>query len=121
MPTATTLTQAAGLASDNLSIWFLLNNTQAITRLQVFNSQVGAIFPKSDPNTTSIQNWVSVLAATIAQIPATPDKSMVALDNTANIVYRMCWDTQQLRNNGTITAPQATAVLVSYNGNIAGP
>jgi hypothetical protein len=121
MSAAATLQEAAGSAFDNLQVWFAISNAQAQARLTQFWGGIISSFPTTDVKSRPIQNWIAVLAAQTTQIPTSPAHDLVALDASAQVVYRLCWNVSDLQTKGFITTTQANAVLGAYNANIATP
>ena len=112
MATATTLPIAAGQAFDNLQLWWIIGALK--TRIAFFCSTVNALFPQSVEATHPISNWVAVLFAIEEQMPV-GIATITELTDAAEALYRMCWMTFTLINNG-ITPAQGAAVLAAYNG-----
>lgn len=111
MATATTLSQAAGQAYDNLHIQWLSN--QLASRLVIFCQNCLPIFPAQLQGGAPVSNWLTVLYSLASQLPAT-NVPINQLTESAQIVYRLCWMAFSLIGNG-ITSTQATLLLAQYN------
>jgi hypothetical protein len=112
MATATTLSQAAGQAFDNLHIRWLANGLQSV--LAAFSATTLPSFPESQPNANPVSNWLTLIAALAQLIPAT-NAPIQDLTQAAEYVYRLCWVANFLQSTGDITNTQATFLLASYN------
>ncbi len=120
MTTALTLPEAAGLAFDNLQVWWLIPGTQLKNRLNAFWSFSLSLFPDSDPKGRPVANWLTLLAG-LERIMANSQAPIEQLSAAAQYVYRACWMAQFLRTSGQISVAQANNLLGNYNGNLAAP
>ncbi len=114
---ATDLIDAAGRSYDNLFVKWQLNllgNSMA-----TFNLQVSNTFNDNVANDRPVGNFCILMRALISEWPAgafQPDLNK--LDECANLVYRVCWATNQMFVQSLITLAQYNAVLAAYNGAI---
>ncbi len=114
MATATTLSQAAGQAFDNLHIQWLANQLGGATgRIVLFCEATLALFPESLPASNPVSNWITVFWALGIRLPTT-NVPVDQLTDAAEILYRLCWMAFSLIGNG-ITTAQAAALLAQYN------
>jgi hypothetical protein len=116
---ASDLPEAAGLAYDNLfTNWQL--GPQFYVAMISFAGDLGDLFPDENVNARPIMNWALKMAAFATLIfPDVSNEKLEELNEAAGLVYRACWVAQHLADQGLITAPQAAAVLLSYNNSIA--
>lgn len=112
MATATSLAQAAGQAYDNLHIRWLANALKST--LTIFSQQTIDTFPESQPDANPVSNWLTLIAALAAPMPAT-NVPIDQLTQAAEFVYRLCWMASFLQSSGGITNTQATFLLATYN------
>jgi hypothetical protein len=112
MATATTLSQAAGQAYDNLHIRWLANQLKSV--LASFSAATLNTFPQSAPSNNPVSNWLTLIAALAAPMPAT-NVPIEQLTEAAEFVYRLCWMANFLQSTGGITNTQANFLLASYN------
>lgn len=120
MPPAANLPTAAALAWGNLYAKWQGNDLKSA--LTSFWQGCIDTFPEQLDNSHPVSNWLTLIAALAESIPAT-GVSYERLVEAVSSVYRVCWMTQQLLNQGLITADQATtganSILVQYNAQIA--
>lgn len=116
MATATTLPRAAGLAWDNLQVWWLIN--QMKPRIQVFCSTSRPLFLESEPNAHPVSNWLVLLSGVGVTLPSS-GVTISQLGISADYVYRLCWMAETLRVQGLISSATAATLLGNYNGNFA--
>lgn len=112
MATATSLAQAAGQAFDNLHIRWLANQLKSV--LTIFSQTALPTFPESAPDSNPVSNWLTLIAALAAPMPAT-NVPIDQLTLAAQFVYRLCWMASFLQSSGGITNTQATFLLATYN------
>jgi hypothetical protein len=112
MATATSLAQAAGQAYDNLHIRWLANGLQST--LTIFWQTTIDTFPEAAPNSNPVSNWLTLIAALAAPMPAT-NVPIDQLTQAAEFVYRLCWMASFLQSSGGITNTQAAFLLATYN------
>ena len=115
MTIALNLTNAAGLAFDNLQVKWLSNHLK--DSLQNFWIPLLPLFPDINDAQRPVSNWL-IIIATFSDLISQTSVPISDLTLAAEYVYRMCWMTDVLRASGAITSAQATAVLGAYNGNI---
>lgn len=114
MATATTLSQAAGQAYDNLHILWLANQLGGPSgRIALFCQNSLPLFPASLPGGTPVGNWLTVFYSLGVRLPAT-NVPINQLTESAQILYRLCWMAFVLIGNGISTA-QAAQLLAQYN------
>lgn len=106
------LAAAAGAAFDNLQIWWGTNNLKS--RLQLFWTSILPTFVDADVPSRPVSNWITVLAALTSQLAAT-NVPIGQLTESADVVYRLCWMAQALKDMGQITPTQASSLLAFYN------
>lgn len=114
MATATTLSQAAGQAFDNLHVRWVANQLGGPAgRISLFCQACLPIFPAEDAGSTPISNWLTLFYAQGSQLPAVgvPIDQLTA---SAEILYRLCWLASALTGSG-ITSAQATQLLAQVN------
>lgn len=120
MTVAANLPSAAGLAWNNLYIKWQGNDLKS--SMTAFWQTCIEQFPEELDNSHPVSNWLTILAALAAQLPAT-SVSYQDLIVSVDTVYRVCWMTSQLLTQGLITPTQATtgpsSVLVAYNTQFA--
>ena len=112
MATATSLAQAAGQAFDNLHIRWLANGLKSV--LTLFWENTLATFPESQQDANPVSDWLTLIAALAAPMPAT-NVPIEQLTTAAEYVYRLCWMASFLQSSGGITNTQANFLLASYN------
>lgn len=120
MPPAASLPAAAAQASDRLQVLWIGNALKA--QLTAFWKATIDTFPQQDEANHPVSNWLTVIAAIADQMVAGPGGvTFDQLEAAVQAVYRLCWMTQALLNDGLITIVQATAgansILVQYNAN----
>jgi len=111
MATATTLSQAAGQAYDNLHIIWLADDLPG--RIALFCQNSLPIFPATLEGGLPVAHWLTVFSSLGVTLPATA-VPIVQLTAAAQILYRLCWLAFSLIGNG-ITTSQATQLLANYN------
>lgn len=112
MATAANLTQAADQADQNLYPFWLANTIE--TRLADFATTCLALFPESDVKSHPTSNWLILISHLANQMPGT-NASLAQFETAVQYVFRCCLMTQELLNQALISAPNAAAVLASYN------
>ncbi len=114
MATATTLSQAAGQAFDNLHVLWLANQLGGTSgRIALFCQGSLPIFPPTLPGGEPVGNWLAVFYALGVTLPTT-NVPISQLTEAAQILYRLCWMAFSVIGNGISTA-QATQLLAQYN------
>lgn len=111
MATATTLEEAANEADDNMFPFFVSAGLQA--RVTNFAQAGLALFADTAPRSRPVANWFTVLAR-VADLMSTPP-TLPQYEQAMDYVYRCCHMGQALLNQGDISAPNAAAMLASYN------
>lgn len=120
MSVAASLPEAAALAWGNLYLKWQSNDLKS--SLTSFWQGTIETFPEQLDNSHPVSNWLTLIAALAAGMPAT-GVSYQDLIVSVDTVYRVCWMTSQLLTQGLITSTQATtgpsSVLVAYNAQFA--
>ncbi len=114
MATAVTLEQAANEADENMYPFWQDATLKA--RLENFGTTSLALFPEQDVNSHPVSNWLTLVLWAADQLSASPTVATIAqYEQAMQFVYRCCFMGQQLLTQALITAPQAAAMLASYN------
>lgn len=112
MTAALNLPEAAGAAFDNLQLKWVSDNLKS--SMTIFASNVKFIGSEAEVNTHPIRNWFALISSLATQLGVS-DVPIGDLTVSAEYVYRICWVTQQLRDQNLITINQATDMLTAYN------
>jgi len=120
MAVATTLSQAAGQAYDNLHIRWLANQLGGTSgRIAIFCQQALPVFPPSLEGGKPVANWLTLFYALGVELPVS-DVPIQQLTDAAQILYRLCWMAFSLIGQG-ITTGQAAQLLALVNTIIGFP
>lgn len=112
MPPALTLPQAAGASFDNLQLKWVSDNLKS--SMTIFANGIRGVGSEQEPDTHPIRNWFALISS-LADLMASFDVPIGDLTVSAEYIYRICWVTQQLLDQGLISSGQATAILTQYN------
>lgn len=113
----TTLIEAAEDAYNKLAIKWINGRLQ--TALRNFVNDCLDLFPDDSPGGRPCANWLVLIDALQNDMDPAAFTDINAMQTSALYVYKMCWMTWQLEDQGSITTAQADAVLASYNARIA--
>jgi hypothetical protein len=118
MAAAANLVQAAQDSANNLQVKWLANTLKPA--LLGFWTDAINTFPEQIVDNHPVSNWLAVISSISERMPAS-GVSFDQLIDSVQAVYRVCWMTNQLRNQGLISTAQAqvgpSSILGSYNTN----
>lgn len=112
MAAAADLEQAAKQAWENLAPLSVAGTLRA--RLLAFCAAIKPQFQDAVPGNRPTLNWIAVLWAYATNMSATAN-NWPALRPAPEILYRLCFMTNQADVQNMITGAQAAAVLAAYN------
>jgi hypothetical protein len=122
MAFAVDLRQAAGQAFDNLFALWVLGENRLKNALAAFSTDVGPIFPDSEPVGRPLGNWTIFMASLAATMPSfgiTIPPSKIPYEQlvlATDYVYRICWlGAGPTSESPQITLAQENALLAAYN------
>jgi hypothetical protein len=108
---AATLSEAAVTAAANLYT-LLAAGTLKVKTAQFWAALIDT-FPDSDPNDRPVANWLVLIAVLSDQMEA--DVTYPQFTDMVDLVYRICFLTKALNDEGLVDNAQAAAVLAQYN------
>lgn len=121
MPPASNLLNAASQCFNDLYTLWLAGTLK--TKLVAFwKSLISTpdVFPEENDGNDPVSNWLTLISVTADQMVVSGtdvghNVPYVTLNTVVGYVFRLCWMTQTLEDQGTISSTQSNAVLAAYN------